>query len=419
MLIIRNAIHLGASVDLAINDGKIVTMTPAGHYEFPSDAQNFDAANLMLMPSLIDAHTHLRDPGQTWKEDINSGLEAAAHGGFGQIMCMANTKPVNDNATVTVYMEKTAESAHPSGPFLHPVAAATINLDGKEMSPLAELRKAGCVAVSNDGRPLASSELLRRIMEYASDLGMIYIDHCEDPDLSSGWIMNEGKVSGELGLKGQAACGESIQAMRDIMLAEYLHVPVYIAHVSSRMTLDAIAWGKARGVHVRAETCPHYLLLDESVMHGYNTLGKVSPPIRTLEDRDALRDAVREGLIDVIATDHAPHAAHEKNDTLDKVPCGISGLDTALALMFNLVEEGVFKEDILHKCMAKNPGNIFKLSYNSFSPGDPASFILFDPSTRWIVTTETMYSKSSNTPFLNHELKGKVKHHWLNGAQLF
>lgn len=419
MLIVRNAKHLGASVDLALDEGKLVTMTPAGHYEFPKDATSFDADGLVLFPSLIDAHTHLRDPGQTWKEDIASGLCAAAHGGYGEIMCMANTVPVNDNATVTIYMLDQARKSHPHGPMLFPIAAATIGLQGKELAPLAELRDAGCVAVSNDGRPLVSSEILRRVMEYAADLGMVYIDHCEDPDLAKGWIMNEGKVSGELGLKGQPAAGEAIQAMRDILMAEYLSVPVYIAHVSSKTTLDAIAWGKARGVKVWAETCPHYLMLDESVMEGYNSLGKVSPPIRTLADRDALRDAVREGLIDVIATDHAPHSAQEKNDTLDKVPCGISGLDTALPLMWELVEEGVFREDILHKRMAQNPGSIFNLPYNSFSPGDPASFLLFDPDMEWTVEQSTMYSKSANTPFLDRKLKGRVRHHWLNGIQLF
>lgn len=419
MLIIRNVLHLGASVDLAIEGSKIVTMTPASHYEYPADSRNFDGHGYILMPSLIDCHVHLRDPGQTYKEDINSGLTAAMYGGFGHVMAMANTKPINDNAAVTTYMIEQGKKTHPNGPFINPIAAATIGLEGKEISPLAELREAGCVAVSNDGRPLASSEILRRVMEYAGDLGMIYIDHCEDPDLAKGWIMNEGKVSGELGLKGQPGCGEAIQAMRDIMMAEYLNLPVHIAHVSSRMTIAAIAWGRERGVKVTAETTPHYLILDETVMKGYNSLAKVSPPIRALEDRDALRDALRDGLIQVVATDHAPHAAHEKDETLDKAPFGISGLDTALSLMYGLVAEGVFQEIDLHKWMAKNPAEIFNLPYNSFSPDDPANFILFDPDVSWKVDKSNMYSKSANTPFLDQILKGRVKHQWLNGVQLF
>lgn len=419
MLVIRNVRHLGAAVDLALEGEKIVTMTPAGHYEYPGDAENFEGGGLILMPSLIDCHAHLRDPGQTYKEDMASGLAAAAHGGFGHVMCMANTRPVNDSAAVTAYMIQTARKSHPHGPFVNPIAAATIGLEGREISPLSELREAGCVAVSNDGRPLASTEILRRVMEYASDLDMIYIDHCEDPDLAKGWIMNEGKISGELGLKGQPACGEAIQAMRDIMMAEYLDLPVHIAHVSARATIAAIAWGRERGVRVTAETCPHYLILDESVMRGYNALAKVSPPIRELEDRDALRDALREGLIQVIATDHAPHAANEKDETLDKAPFGISGLDTALSLIWGLVKDGVFREADLHKWMAKNPAEIFNLPYNSFTPGDPASFILFDPDQSWKADKDSLYSKSANTPFLDQILKGRVRHHWLNGFQLF
>lgn len=419
MLLIQNAIHLGAPVDLLCDKGAVVTMTPAAHCEFPAECERFDARGLLLLPALIDAHTHLREPGQTWKEDIATGLAAAAHGGFGRVMCMANTKPVNDTAAVSVFMKSQAAKSHPEGPYLYPVAAATIGLDGKEMSPLAELREAGCVAVSNDGRPLANMELVRRIMEYAADLGMIFIDHCEDPDLAKGWIMNEGPTSGELGLKGQPACGEAIQAARDIMLAEYLDLPVHIAHVSAKMTVELIAHAKERGVKVTAETCPHYLILDDTIMRGYNSLARVSPPIRSIMDRDALREAVRTGVIDIIATDHAPHAAHEKNNTPDQVPCGISGLDTALPLMFGLVEEGVLREADLHRLMCARPGEIFKLPCNLFSPGDPADFLLYDPDLSWRVEAESMYSKSANTPFLNCQLRGRAAHLWLEGRQIY
>lgn len=419
MLLVQNACHLDAPVDLLVDNGKIVTMTPAGHCEHPAEAEKFAADGLLLFPSLIDAHVHLREPGYAYKEDIHSGLNAAAHGGFSNVMCMANTKPVNDNSSVTAFMLDKARLSHPHGPWVNPVAAATIGLAGAEMAPLAELKDAGCVAVSNDGRPMASAELTRRVMEYAADLGMIFIDHCEDPHLAEGWIMNEGNVSGFLGLKGQPGCGEAIQAGRDIMLAEYLNVPVHIAHVSSKMTVDIIAWGKARGVKVTAETCPHYLILDDSIMEGYNTLAKVSPPIRTAEDRNALRDAVKEGIIDIIVTDHAPHAAHEKNDTLDAAPCGITGLDTSLSLCYGLVREGVLREADLHRLMSRRPGEIFGLPFNTFTPGEPANFLLFDPEEEWQVNSDSIYSKSCNTPFLNHALQGKVKHHWLRGEKLF
>ena len=287
------------------------------------------------------------------------------------------------------------------------------------LTPLAELRAAGCVAVSNDGRPLESAELVRRIMEYAADLGMVFIDHCEDPHLARGWLMHEGDVSGMLGVKGQPAAGEAVQAARDIMLAEYLHLPVHIAHVSSRLTVDLIAWGKARGVRVTAETCPHYLLLDETALEGYNTLAKVSPPLRTADDRAALREAVASGVVDILVTDHAPHAAHEKDETLDLAPCGLTGLDLALSLTWELVREGALTEADIHRLWSRRPAEIFTLPWNGFAPGDPADFFLFDPDATWEVTPEVLRSRGKNTPFLGRELHGRVRHHWLGGKALF
>lgn len=419
MFLVKNARHLGAPVDLLVDNEKIVTMTPAGHCSFSEDCECFDAKGLLLLPSFIDCHTHMREPGYEYKEDIASGLNAALHGGFGAVMCMANTSPVNDSAPVTRFMLEKARSEFPQGPALYPVAAATVGLAGLNIAPLAELKEAGCIAVSNDGKPLASSELVRRIMEYAADLGMIFIDHCEDPELAKGWVMHEGQTSGLLGVKGQPAMGEAIQAARDIMLAEYLGLPVHIAHVSSKLTIDIIAWAKARGVKVTAETCPHYLLLDENSLKNYNSLAKVSPPLREAEDREALRQAVREGIIDILVTDHAPHAAHEKNDTLDNAPFGFTGLDLALSLTWLLVMQGVLEESDLHRLWCKKPAQIFGLPCNEFSPGDQADFFLFDPDYKWQAKPETLYSKSKNTPFLNETLYGKVIHHWLKGIQQF
>ena len=417
-LLIKNARHLEAPVDLLVRHGKIVTMTPAGHHAYDS-REVFDARGLVLMPSCIDAHVHLREPGFEYKEDIASGLEAAARGGFGAVMCMANTKPVNDTASITRAMLDSARKSHPNGPRLHPIAAATVGLKGEEMAPLAELKEAGCVAVSNDGRPLDNAELVRRIMEYGADLNMVLIDHCEDPQLAKGWRMHEGVTSGLLGVKGQPAAGEANQAMRDIMLAEYLGVPVHIAHVSAALTVDCIAWGKARGVKVTAETCPHYLLLDETALEGYNTQAKVSPPLRTAADREALRRAVKNGTIDILATDHAPHAAHEKEGTLDDAMCGFTGLDLAVSLTWGLVAEGVLTEADVHRLWSRRPAEIFNLPCNGFTPGDPADFFLLDPDETWVPRPENLYSKSCNTPFLGQPLRGRVKHHWLDGMQLF
>ncbi|WP_308621132.1 dihydroorotase [uncultured Desulfovibrio sp.] len=418
-LCIRNARHLDAPVDLLVADGRIVTMTPAGHQAPPDGCELFEAGGLRLLPSLADAHVHLREPGYEYKEDIASGLDAAAHGGFGQVMCMANTRPVNDTASVTRFMLERARQSHPRGPRLFPVAAASVGLEGAALAPLAELHEAGCVAVSNDGRPLENAELVRRIMEYAADLGMVFIDHCEDPRLARGWLMHEGDVSGMLGVKGQPAAGEAIQAARDIMLAEYLGLPVHIAHVSSRLTVDIIAWGKARGVRVTAETCPHYLLLDETSLQGYNAQAKVSPPLRTADDRAALREAVASGLVDILVTDHAPHAAHEKDETLDAAPCGFTGLDLALSLTWGLVREGALGEADLHRLWSRRPAEIFGLPWNGFAPGDPADFFLFDADAAWTVTPESLRSRGKNTPFLGVEVQGRVRHHWLGGVRLF
>ncbi len=415
---ITNARHLGAPVDLLVSGTSVATLTPAGLRPVPDGCEAFDARGLVLMPSLIDAHTHLREPGYEYKEDIASGLTAAAHGGFGAVMCMANTHPVNDTAAVTRFMLDRARASHPNGPRLYPIAAATPGLKGEEMSPLAELREAGCVAVSNDGHPVGNTELLRRILEYAADLGLLFIDHCEDTRLGKGWQMNEGVVSGLLGVKGQPAVGEAVQAARDIMLAEYLDVPVHIAHVSAKLTLDVIAWGKARGVKVSAETCPHYLLLDESALDGYNTAAKTSPPLRTVQDRDALREALKSGLIDILTTDHAPHATHEKDTTLDAALCGMTGLDLALALTWGLVHDNVLTEAEMQHLWCARPAELFHLPHNGFAPGDPADFFLMDPDEIWEPCPQTLYSKSCNTPFLGQKLRGRLKHHWIAGVRI-
>lgn len=418
MFCLTNARHLGAPVDLLVDRGRVAAMTPAGHCPPPESCERMDAGGLILMPSLIDVHVHLREPGFEHKETIATGLDAAAHGGFGTVLCMANTRPVNDNAAVTRLMLERAREAHPHGPRLHPFAAATVGLAGEELAPLAEMKEAGCVAVSNDGRPIRSTEMLRRVMEYAADLDLILSDHCEDPDLAKGWVMHECALSDDMGLKGQPAMGEALQAARDVMMAELLGVPVHIAHVSSALTVDVIRHARERGVRVSAETCPHYLLLDASAMRGYASAARVSPPLRSPEDRDALIRAVAEGVVNVLATDHAPHAPHEKDQPVDAAPPGFSGLDLALPLTWGLVREGALAEADLHRLWGSAPAGIFHLPFNEFNPGDPADFILFDPDEEWVVSPETMRSRSANTPFLGRTLRGRVRHHWIGGVKV-
>jgi len=417
-LLLRNAQYDGKTVDLLVQDGRIACLGPAGGVQTPQGTEIFDAKNSLLFPSFIDAHTHLREPGFEYKEDIASGLLAAAHGGFGAVMCMANTYPVNDNAGIAKFMLEKATRLFPHGPRLYPVGAASIGLEGKEMAPLGELAEAGCVAFSNDGHSVESADFMRRIMEYAADLGRLIIDHCEDASMAKGAHMNEGVTSARIGVKGQPHVGEALQVARDILLAQYLDLPVHIAHVSCRSATDLIAWGKAQGIRVTAETCPHYLLLDDSELADYNTNAKVNPPLRTPEDREALRLAVKSGVIDILVTDHAPHAPHEKECPLDEAPNGITGLDLAVSLSYELVRKGILDKKDLIRLWSAEPARIFGLPANRFQHGDPADFFLFDPKVSWNVTPETLYSKSCNTPWLGRELTGKVCAHWMGGVKI-
>lgn len=404
--------------DVLVLDGKIQAAAPSGGLDLPSGIELIDAGGLRLFPSFIDAHVHLREPGYEYKEDVESGLRAAACGGFGAVMAMANTNPVNDSASVTRYMLEKAAQSHPHGPRLLPVGALTIGLEGKELAPMGELAEAGCVAFSNDGRPVTNTEIFRRGMEYAAQWGRVVIDHCEDEFLARGAHMNEGATSARLGVKGQSTVGEAMQAARDILLAEYLDLPVHIAHVSCRQAVELILFAKERGVKVTAETCPHYLVLDESALEGYNTAAKVCPPLRAPEDRAALRRAVSQGLFDMFVTDHAPHAAHEKETPLDEAPNGLIGLETALPLTYEMVRAKELSERSFVSMWHDGPARVFNLPVNNFRPGDPADFFLFDLELEWTVNRESIHSKSLNTPFLNWKMRGKVTAHWMNGCRI-
>lgn len=412
------SLHPETAHDVLVVDGRIAKVGPAGSFDAPTDITRIAAAGQRLFPSFIDAHVHLREPGYEYKEDIESGLRAAAYGGFGAVMAMANTKPVNDDASVTRYMLEKARSHHPHGPRLLPIAALTVGLEGKELAPMGELAEAGCVAVSNDGRPVTNTEIFRRGMEYAAQWGLTVIDHCEDEFLARGTHMNEGLVSGRMGVKGQASVAEALHVARDILLAEYLDLPVHLAHISCRQSVELILFAKERGIKVTAETCPHYLLLDESLLAGYNSLAKVNPPLRSPEDVAALRQAVKDGIIDIFVTDHAPHAAHEKEQPLDEAPFGIIGLETALPLTYELVRDGLIDEGQFTRMWHSAPASIFSIKVNTFSPGDSADFFLFDPAETWIPDRETLHSKSLNTPFLGRTMRGKVTAHWLGGRRI-
>ncbi len=413
---LKNALYLQKPRDIIVRDGKIAACAPTG--SAPSDLPSVDAAGLTLFPSFIDAHVHLREPGFEYKEDIQSGLTAAAHGGFGAVLAMANTNPVNDSATVTRFMLEKAAINHPHGPRLYPVGALTMGLEGKELAPLGELAHAGCAAFSNDGKPVTNTELFRRGVEYAAQWGKRVIDHCEDEFLAAGTHMNEGTTSGRLGVKGQSTVAEALHVARDILLAEYLTLPIHLAHISCRQSAELIAFAKARNIPITAETCPHYLHLDEESLRSYNTSAKVCPPLRTKEDVAALRRAVADGVFDIFATDHAPHAAHEKDHPLDHAPNGFVGLETAVSLTYDLVREFLISEETFIAMWHQRPAAIFGLPVNNFAVGDPASFFLFDPAATWQPTSATLHSKSHNTPFYGATLRGKVTAHWINGHKV-
>ncbi len=417
-LIVRGVLWQETAWDILVTNGRIQELLPAG--QSSADAKHtIDANGLHAFPSMIDAHVHLRDPGQEYKEDIESGLKAAACGGFGTVMAMANTLPVNDSAATTAYMISKAQTLYPHGPYLHPIGALSKGLQGEELAPLGELVAAGCKAISNDGQPVSNNHLFRRAVEYAADLGVRVIDHCEDPGLTQGGVMNEGLVSCDLGLKGAPVVAESLQVARDILLAEYLDLPIHLAHISCAQSVELIAWAKKRGVKITAETCPHYLHWDDSLTRGYNTLAKVNPPLRTKNDVEAVRQAVREGIIDILITDHAPHAVHEKEVPFDEAANGLSGLDTAWGLTLSLIQNGHLSLADAHRLWCTAPAAIFSLPCNAFQPGDPASFFLYDPDSSWLVTPETMHSKGKNTLCQGQNLPGRVQVHIINGHIIF
>ena len=414
--LVRNINYFGQTGDLLLKDSLLEAFFPGGS---DNSADVVIAGNnCMAIPSLIDAHVHFREPGHEYKEEISTGLKAAIGGGFGHVLNMANTSPVNDNAAVTRFMLDKSLGSCPKGPRLHPVGALTKNLAGQELAPMAELADAGCVAFSNDGQPVSDAAVFRRAVEYAADLRRLVIDHCEDPALSADSCMNEGRVSSQLGLPGSPTVAESLQVARDILLAQYLEIPIHLAHISCRQSVELIDWAKRKSIPVSAETCPHYLFLEQEAIGDYNTLAKVNPPLRTEDDILALRQAVRTGTIDIITSDHAPHADFEKDQPFSSAPFGISGLDTSFSLIFSLCNDDFSLQDILRLCL-RRPAEIYNLEYSTLEIGQPADFFIFDPAKRWLVAPESMLSRGKNSPWLGQELTGRVLYHFIGGELVF
>jgi dihydroorotase len=355
-------------------------------------------------------HVHLREPGQEHKETVATGAAAAVAGGFTAIACMPNTDPVNDNAGVTQYILKKAAEA--SLARVYPIGAVSRGQKGEQLADIAELKEAGCVALTDDGRPVATALLMRRALEYASMFNLPVIDHCEDQTLKGEGVAHEGYQASALGLRGIPGEAESIMALRDISLAELTGGVVHIAHMSARQTLDAVRYGKSRGAHVTCEVTPHHFVLTDDMLASpepYDTNVKMNPPLREAADRDAVVQGLADGSVDVIATDHAPHHYDEKRVEFDRAPFGITGLETAVSLCFDrLVHAGTISIVRLVELLSVNPARILRLSGGSLSEGAPADLTILAPDMQVTVSVARMRSKSKNTPFDGWALRGGV-----------
>jgi dihydroorotase len=381
-----------------------------------SDAADvIDAEGMFVLPGLIDAHCHLRDPGFEYKEDIETGTAAAAAGGFTGIACMPNTSPVADSEqTIRYIVGKAAARGHVS---VYPIGAITKGLNGQELSEMGELKLAGAVAVSDDGRPVASASLMQKALMYAKMFDLPVISHCECLELSDGGDMNEGYVSMVLGLRGIPSTAESVQVAREVLLSEYTGAPVHIAHVSTAQSISVIRDAKRRGVRVTCETCPHYFSLTDEACLGYDTSAKVSPPLATRADVEAVREALRDGTIDIIATDHAPHSVDEKRVEFSRAANGLIGFETAFGLAYtNLVMTGALTLPQLARKMSLNPARLLKIDGGGrVAVGGRADLTIVDTRTAYAVAPERFLSKSRNTPFAGFELRGAVAHTIVGG----
>jgi dihydroorotase len=395
---------LDATLDVMISEGTIEEVGPRVQAR---GAQVLEVKGLVVCPGFIDIHTHLREPGREDKETIATGTRAAAAGGFTAVCAMPNTDPVNDTAGIT---RAIVEKARAEGAVrVYPIGAITRGQKGEELAEYGDLKEAGCVAFSDDGRPVASARVMRRALEYAKAFDLAIIDHCEEPTLAEGACMNEGPVSTVLGLRGQPAAGEAIMVERDVLLAELVGGRVHVAHLSAAASVDAVRRGKARGVRVTAEVTPHHLFLtDEAVRAtGYDTNTKMNPPLRSEADQEAVLAGLRDGTIDCIATDHAPHTVDDKKVEYDHAANGVVGLETAVALgLDRLVGAGILELPYLVALLTANPARVLGLPGGTLAPGSPADLTLLDLSKKRQVDAARFESRSRNTPFDGWILKG-------------
>jgi dihydroorotase len=397
--------NIDSVTDVLLKDGKVEAIGRS--IGQPDDALIIDCDGLIVSPGFIDVHCHLREPGRADVETIASGARAAAAGGFTAVCAMPNTDPVIDNPAAVGFVVRQGLLARAARVF--PIGAISVGQRGEALAEFGEMIDAGAIAVSDDGKPVVSAQLMRTALEYARSFGIPVIDHCEEPTLAAGGAMNEGLVSARLGLKGIPDEAEEIMVIRDILLARLTRGHVHLAHMSTKGSVELIRWGKDRGINVTAEVCPHHLSLTEDAVEGYNTNAKMNPPLRTAEDVAALREAVRDGTIDLVATDHAPHHYDEKEREFPNAPNGIVGLETALSVVVDsLVVPGHIDFGTLVERMSCGPARLFGLPGGTLRAGSPADVTVFDPALRWKVDPAKFQSKGRNTPYAGMTLTGRA-----------
>ncbi len=401
--------------DIFVRDGKFAATLSAVEKK---RAKKIDARGLVACPGLVDIHVHFREPGQTHKESIGTGSRAAAAGGFTTVVMMPNTSPVADNSgTIQLMKDVVARDAVIR---VYPTGCITVGMKGQALAPIGSLKRAGVVAITDDGDCVQSNDLMRRAVEYAKMFDLPVMDHCQDYSMTQGAVMNEGVMSTRLGLHGWPNAAEDLIVARNVILSEYTGAHIHLQHISSKFSVDVIRRAKQRGARITAEATPHHIALTDDLLAGYDTNFKMNPPLRTESDRVALIDGLRDGTLDIIATDHAPHTDYEKDKEFDFAPNGILGLETALSVTLAvLVRRNKFKLPFVIDLMTRRPAKLMNLPGGTLAVGAEADICLFDPAEKWLYNAKAGFSKSSNSPWSGQTLTGRVKTTIVGGRIVF